>query len=187
MAERRRRLRHVIGVEGWREVFRVRDVTLQQWALGSFHAALLLVGSLLALHLSDGLAGALEAGGTLVGGALYLVLLTSTVLTARLLATQVGFDERRGLRGTLRSVGWGALGGGVNGVLFLLGLLVVGFVGLLFVSPESLSVLLFVLVFGLLVAFSVGFVLGLAFALLDLLLFRAVVWLVPDDGRRERL
>lgn len=176
----RRLLRRVVDVRGWREMLRIRDVTLQQWALGSFHAALLLVAALLALHLSDGLAGALEAGETLVGGAFYLVLLSSTVLTARLVAEPAGLGERRDLRGTLRTVGWGVLGGGVNGILFLLGFVVVAFVGLLLVSPTGVFVLLFVLAFGSLVALVVGLLLGLAFVLVDLLLFRAVAWLVPD-------
>lgn len=187
MGEWRRGLRHVVDVRGWREVLRVRDVTLQEWALGSFHAALLLVSALLGLHLADDLAGSLAAAGTLVGGALYLVLLSSTVLTARLVVEPSGLAERRDVRGTLRTVGWGLVGGGVNAVLFLLGLAVVVFVGILLTSPGSVFVVVFVLAFGLLVALVAGLVLGAAFGLVDLLLFRIAMRLVPEDGGGPRL
>lgn len=187
MGEWRRSLRHVVDVRGWREVLRVRDVTLQEWALGSFHAALLLVGALLALHLADTLAGSLETGGTLLGGVLYLVLLSSTVLTARLVVEPSGLAERRDGRGTLRTVGWGVVGGGVNAVLFLLGLAVVVFAGLLLTSPGSVFLVVFLLAFGFLVALVAGVVLGTVFGLVDLLLFRLALRLVPDDGGGERL
>lgn len=185
----RRILRHAVDVRGWREVFRLRDVSLLDWTLGSFHAAVLLVVALLALHLTDSLAGALDAGGTIVGGALYLALLASTVVTARLIVAQTGLDEtgahRGGLRETLGTVGWGILGGAVNGLLFLLVLAVVIFVGLLVTEPSDVVVLPFVLAFGTPVALAGGLVLGGAFVLVDLLLLWVVDSLVPGERAPE--
>jgi hypothetical protein len=177
-------LREVL--ENWREFLDYRDVSLLGWALGSFHAAALLVVALLALHLNDSLAGAIREGGTLVGGALYLVLLGSTVLTARLVVDQAGLDDpgalRGGLRETLRLVGWGTLGGAVNGVLFLLALSVVGFVALLVVQPGSAPIVLLVLAFGGVAAAVAGLLLGFVFVLVDLLLLWAALALLPEEA-----
>ncbi|MFB6171571.1 MAG: hypothetical protein ABEJ23_03490 [Haloarculaceae archaeon] len=161
-----------------------RVIGLRRWALGSFHAALVLVVALLAGYRSGGLADALGAGGTVVGGGLYLLLLASTVATVRMLPDDL--DARRGIRGTLATVGWGAVGGGLNGILFLLELAAVAVVGLLLVRPERLAGLPFVLVVGLPAAAVAGVAVGLAVALVDLLLVRIVDRLVPGE-RRERL
>lgn len=164
-----------------------RDLTLFEWALGSFHAALLLVVALLVLHLNDGLAGSLDAGGTLVGSALYLALLTSTVVTSMNLAEPARFLERRGLRGTLLTLLWGVLGGGANGLFFLVALLVVGFVGFLLTEPSNLLLLVFVAAFGSVVAIVVGLVLGAAFVLVDVVLVRAALGLVPGEPETDPL
>lgn len=185
MDERQGPLR-VTDVDGWQEVLQVQNVTLRQWALGSFHAALLLVIVLLVLHLSDGLAGALPADGTLVGSGIYLLLVASAVLTIQLVDGPAGLNERRDLRGTFQTVGWGALGGSVNGVLFLLGLVAAASIPFLVVSPGSAVLLPLALAFGSVVAAVVGFVLGFAFVLGDLLLVRTALWLVPDDRPEQQ-
>lgn len=164
-----------------------RDLRLLSWGLGSLHAALLLVAGLLALHLDGTLGETLGGGGTLVGGGLYLVLLSSTVLTAHLLLDPSGLDERRDLPGTLATVAWGAVGGGANGLLFLFGLLAVGTLFLLVTEPTGVALLPFVFVFGSVVAVLVGVVAGVAFVLVDLVLLRVAAWLVPADRGRERL
>lgn len=119
------------------------------------------------LHVLDGLTGALPAGGTLVGGELYLLLVVSTVLTVWLVDGPAD-STSAGTFGRPLAIGWGALGGSVNGVLFLLGLVAA--------LPDRESRKRgphpLVLAIGSVIAAVVGLLLGFAFVFVNHLLIR---------------
>lgn len=169
----------------WRSIA-PRGPTLLEWALGSFHAATLLVVPLLLIHLDDGLSGALAGGGTLVGAGLYLALLASTVVTVRAILAPSALEERRGLRGTVHTVGWGLAGGAVNGIVFLLVVLAGAFLALLLTRPAEVAGLPVVAVLGIPAAAVVGVALGLVFVVVDLVALRVARALAPPDGGRDQ-
>jgi len=148
------------------------------WALGTFHAGVLLVTLILLLHVTGGLASLLGGLNTESGLALFAVLWVTTV-----------WSTNRTLQGTLgpalqtdvpvyRLVGRAVWRGGINGAAFLVG------AGLILAIPIVLSgsrsaiysLLAGALVlgtFGLLGAFLLGCLVGLLFAGIDVLLLMA--------------
>jgi hypothetical protein len=132
------------------------------WSLASFHAAVVLVVPLTAVHAvaPDALGDLLGGLDTSVGVALYLVLWGSTWWSNRRYLAASGFDDARG------TVGAGAKWGAVTG-LPLLGCVVLAVFVL--VNPVFAAVLLAV---GGVVAALVGAVVGATLAGVDVALDR---------------
>ena len=155
--------------------------SLFSFAVGSFHAALLVALGVAGLHLS-GAAGDLLGGvGTLPGAVAYLALWVLTVWTTDRALTASGVtpvegvpDRRRALRAALT---WGAVTGGV----FFAALFVVVLVAaLVVVGPEALTLVLIGGAVGSVFALVVGALVGGLFALADVGLLRVAVALTGE-------
>lgn len=155
-------------------------------ALGTFHAAVLIVGLVLVLYATGALASVLSSLSTIAGLALFGALWVTTVWSAH-----------RTLRGaftpTLRAsvpvqtvIERAVWNGGLNGVAFL------AFVGLILaissVANEALSFLVFgALVFatlGAVAALVLGFLFGLLFVAIDITLVTATRAMLNDEESR---
>jgi hypothetical protein len=148
---------------------------LVAWALGTFHAAALLVAATLILHLTGGLASTLSGLNTVSGLALFAALWLTTV-----------WSTRRTLRGALDAglrssvpigplIGRAVWRGGVNGVAFMpLAGVILAFPVVLSdprtAVPFLLVASLFAATIGLAIAFGIGCIVGLLFAGIDILL-----------------
>jgi len=156
------------------------------FALGTFHAAVLIVALVLVLYATSALTSLLSSLNTVAGLALFNALWLTTV-----------WSTNRTLRGAFTVAPWTSvpLGvmipravwrGGVNGVAFLacLGLILLvssafnGDVGL--IGPGTL---IFATV-GAAVAFVIGLVVGLMFAAVDLALVTATRAFLDDEKSR---
>ena len=153
------------------------------WALGTFHAALLITIAVLLLYLAEGLGSFLSGLSTVAGLALFGALWLSSV-----------WSTRRALRGAVGPglvlavpfeslVGRGVIQGGWTGLTFLAFLAIILGVPALVQRPNSgvLVLPLVLSVFGVAaaaLAIVIGWLLGLVFALLDLLLLGAARALV---------
>lgn len=160
-----------------------RPGPLVAWALGAFHAALL-VAVLVGLgHAADAL-GELGDLNTAVGLALYLLLWVLSWGVSRRVLAEVPPARVAEPGGIRRALAWGVLGGAATGAGFLVAIVVV-FVApaLLLRGGEPLSVVLIALV-GLPVAAVVGAVVGALFALLDVALIRGAGRLAAPGPRR---
>jgi hypothetical protein len=153
---------------------RERDL-LVAWALGTFHAATLIIMVSLVLYLAGGLESILTSLSTASGLALFGALWLTTVWSTRRWLGGM-FDER--LRMTLPAglvVARALWRGGINGIAFL------PLLGLILVVSAGPNGAVFLVLFGGLafatlgvaIAFLVGCVLGLLFAGIDLLLTSA--------------
>jgi hypothetical protein len=157
--------------------------SLAEWALGSFHAAGLLLAGLLAGHATDGLADLLGGGGgetTLLGAGAYAFLLVTTVVTVRIVVHPADLEPPEDGRGAAHTLGRAVLGGAFNAVAFVLplfGLLVGTQVGL---DPDGLTSGLFVLGIALPVAIAIGSGIGFVFGVLDLACVLVVDRLTPS-------
>jgi hypothetical protein len=148
------------------------------WALGTFHAGVLLVTLILLLHVTGGLASLLGGLNTATGLALFAVLWVTTV-----------WSTNRTLQGTLgpalqtdvpvyRLVGRAVWRGGINGAAFLAGAGLILAIPIVLSGSRSaiyslLAGALFFATFGLVGAFVVGCTVGLLFAGIDALLLMA--------------
>ena len=156
------------------------------FALGTFHAAGLIVALVLALYAAGGLVPILSSLSTIAGLALFSALWLTTV-----------WSTHRTLRGAFTVAPWtsvplsimiprAAWRGGINGVAFVacLGLILVissafnGDIGVV-----GLGALIFATV-GAAFAFVLGLVLGLLFASLDLALVTATRAIVNNEKSR---
>ncbi|MFB6308976.1 MAG: hypothetical protein ABEH35_06570 [Haloarculaceae archaeon] len=156
------------------------DPSLLSWALGSFHAAVLVTVAVAALHWSGTLGDLLSGLNTAVGLVAYAILWGATWFGTRwalgdetlerLAAGDVWFPVRRGM------LGGAAVGGGLvigGGVLAGLAAVVVN-------PPAVVAVLIFLGVGGL-VALAVGAAVGGLFAGLDAVLFGLARRVSADD------
>ncbi|MFC7155726.1 hypothetical protein ACFQPA_09665 [Halomarina halobia] len=142
------------------------------WAFGTFHVAFLVAALVALLHVAAPLGDLLRGLDTVTGLALYLVLWATTWWTARAVlarATVGGGVDRLAL------LKQGLLWGGVNGVCFLLALVLV-LLGPRLIAEGEFVALVLVAGIGVAVALVVGGLVGGLFALLDLLLFRLAGW-----------
>lgn len=156
---------------------------LTGWALGSFHAAVL-VTALVIVGYWTGVLGDLLAGlRTSIGLAAYLYLWIVTTLTARRWIDELGSDgvaEAERSRLLLAGSRWGA----VTGLAVLLGVLVPGG-GALLISAglEAIPLLLVVAGVGTVVSAVVGGVIGAGFALIDRGMVTVSRWVVSPAER----
>jgi hypothetical protein len=147
-------------------------------ALASFHTSLLVLVIVLLAYLGGGLGEALADLNTVVGLGLFVYLWAITWVTSAGALRRLGWPRHVGIEGVMEA---GAIWGGFTGAAFFAvpGTIVV--VVLLVVGVATLdgntlfAALLFApfAVIGSLLAFAVGAVLGLAFGLIDTLLFAA--------------
>jgi hypothetical protein len=158
------------------------------FALGTFHAAALIVALVLVLFAAGGLASLLSGLSTIAGLALFSALWLTTV-----------WSTNRTLRGAFTVAPWtsvpldvmiprAAWRGGVNGVAFLacLGFILLissAFNGDLALGVIGAGFLVFATV-GAAVAFVIGFVLGLVFACVDLALVTATRAILDEKKSR---
>ncbi|WP_224448564.1 hypothetical protein [Haloprofundus salilacus] len=143
---------------------------LAVWGLATFHVAALVVSLVVALHVGGSLGELLSGLNTAVGLGVFAYLWALTWWTNRRALTDAwrgdGFDPRAA---ATRATLWG----GVTGVCFLLGPLVL-FSVLLVVQGASVLAVLAIALLGALVAAIVGAVIGGAFGVVDVALLRAV-------------
>jgi hypothetical protein len=148
------------------------------WALGTFHAGVLLVTLVLLLHVTGGLASLLGGLNTATGLALFAVLWVTTVWSTRRTLLGALGPALQNEMPIYRLVGRAVWRGGINGAAFLVG------AGLILAIPIVLSGsrsaiyslfvgALFFATFGLVGAFVVGCMVGLLFAGIDALLLMA--------------
>lgn len=150
------------------------------WAVGSFHAAVLVAAAVAALHASDVAGAALAGVGTLPGAVAYLYLWALAVWTAgRGLAggdvTPAGAPDTRAA--IVAAMAWGAvtgLGVFVPGLVLVAGLLLFG------AGVDALPAVVIVGTVGAAFAAAVGAVVGAVLATMDLALLRAATFLA--DG-----
>lgn len=155
---------------------------LVAWALGAFHAALL-VAVLVALgHAADAL-GELGDLNTAVGLALYLVLWVLSWGVGRRVLAEVPASQAAEPDGLSRALRWGALGGAATGAGFLLVTVLVAFVPRALIGGE-IVVVAYISLLGAVVAAAVGTVVGGLFALLDVALIRVAGRLAEPTSRR---
>jgi len=155
------------------------------FALGTFHAAVLIVALVLVLYATGALTSLLSGLSTIAGLALFSALWLTTV-----------WSTHRTLRGaltaTLRTLPVGTIieraawNGGVNGVAFL------AFLGLILAISSALNGALGIVAFGALVfatlgavaAFLLGLVFGLLFVAIDMALITATRAILDDKKSR---
>ncbi|MBV0923927.1 hypothetical protein KTS45_06895 [Halomicroarcula limicola] len=156
-----------------------RRLDLLPWALGTVDVVAFALVGVVAAHAAGALGGFLRGLNTLAGVAVFLYLWAIFVLAARwvLSAASLADDSLRSL--ALRGVAVG----GVGGTAFLLGILAVTAVPQLLVS-QPVSALLVVLI-GIVVAAPVGALVGLVLGGLDIALYRAAGYLLPEEPSRE--
>lgn len=156
------------------------------FTLGTFHAAALIVGLVVILYASGGLASLLSSLSTIAGLALFSALWLTTV-----------WSTGRTLRGALTVAPWtsvplgimiprAAWRGGVNGVAFLACLgLILGISSAISgdVGGLGLGLLIFATI-GAAFAFVIGLVLGLIFAGVDLALVSATRAILNEKKSR---
>jgi hypothetical protein len=158
------------------------------FALGTFHAAVLIVALVLVLYAAGGLASLLSGLSTIAGLALFIALWATTV-----------WSTNRTLRGAFTVAPWTAVPpdtliaraawrGGVNGIMFLtcVGLILAissAFNGDLAFGVIGVGLLVFATV-GAAVAFIIGFVVGLLFACVDLALVTATRAILANEKSR---
>jgi hypothetical protein len=158
--------------------------SLAEWALGSFHAAGLLLAGLLAGHYTDGLADLLGGGGdepTLLGAGAYALLLLTTVFTVRLVVRPSDLHAPADGGDAARTLARSILGGAFNGIAFVLplfGLLVGLQVG---ADPAQVGSVLLILAIAVTVAIAVGGGIGFVFGVLDLASVLVVDRLVSSE------
>ena len=158
------------------------------FALGTFHAAVLIVALVLVLYATGALTSLLSSLSTVAGLALFSALWLTTV-----------WSTNRTLRGAftvtpwlsvpldvmIRRAGWR---GGVNGVLFLACVGVIVAISAAFTGDVSLGILgfgfLILATVGAAVAFVIGLVVGLLFAAVDLALVSATRAILNDKKSR---
>ncbi|WP_267640865.1 hypothetical protein [Haloarchaeobius amylolyticus] len=148
--------------------------TLPAWCLGTFHTAALTAAGVTGLHLSGAVGDLLGGLNTFVGFAAFGYLWAVTLWTTTRVCREVDlFGPDRPATTSLLAAGakWGA----VNGLVFLLGILLA--VSVTFLG-EALALLLF---FGIGGAFAlaIGAVIGVGFALLDAGMLVLARWAVP--------
>jgi hypothetical protein len=156
------------------------------FALGTFHAAVLIVALVLVLYAAGALTSLLSGLSTIAGLALFGALWLTTV-----------WSTRRTLRGTLTVAPWtsvplrvmiprAAWRGGVNGVLFLACVGVILIISSAFngdVGFLGLGILIFAIA-GAAVAFVIGLAAGLLFACVDLALVTATRAILNEEKSR---
>ena len=165
-----------------------RGDTLLVWCLAGFHSAGLVILLVTIVYLTGSLGDALDGLSTAVGLGLYGVLwATSWWVTRRAVAGLDLIDPDQTVDGRAL-LGRGTLWGGVNGVLFLLAVLVLVSVEL--IGDEDVSVQGFVTILAIFlvagggVAFVIGSAVGFAFATIDWLLIEAAraLWRTGAGG-----
>jgi hypothetical protein len=158
------------------------------FALGTFHAAVLIVALVLVLYAAGGLASLLSGLSTIAGLGLFVALWATTV-----------WSTNRTLRGAFTVAPWTSVAadtliaraawrGGVNGIMFLacVGLILAissAFNGDLAFSVIGAGFLVFATV-GAAAAFVIGFVVGLLFACVDLALVTATRAILANEKSR---
>jgi hypothetical protein len=156
------------------------------FALGTFHAAALIVALVLVLYAAGGLAPLLSSLSTIAGLALFSALWLTTV-----------WSTHRTLRGAFTVAPWtsvplstmiprAAWRGGVNGVAFLACVGVILAISSAFNGDVGVVGFgaLFFLTIGAAFAFVIGLALGLLFAGVDLALVSATRAILNDRSRR---
>lgn len=148
------------------------------WALGAFHAALLMVLLVVLAHETADLGGILDSIGTARGLLVYAALLASTWWTASRALRSAGPEPPPNV-----AVGAGIAWGGANGVMFLAALVAI------VVAPNIDAfepALVLVLGFFTAGAAAVGGFAGGLFALLDWGLMRAAAALTRERSASRR-
>ena len=165
------------------------------WALGTFHTTFFFALFVAALYLNGAIATLLAALNTLLGSAVYALLWTTTWLTTRGAWRALHWQSLEDPLDVPRLLATATLFGGLNGVLFLSVLALVGIpivLGAVAVQavqqgrPEQLAqlipatvLLLFALAIAEVVAFVLGAFVGLLFAIVDGLLLSAATRVLP--------
>lgn len=146
------------------------------WALASFHAGFLVAGLVTLIHAFGSLGDLLAGLNTAVGLALYLVLWATTWWTTRKVLTQTAI-ETAPVSSILKR---GLLWGGVNGVGFLLGIVLIALAPQFLFEGEFVP-LLFITGIGSVFALVLGAIIGCLFGVFDVLLFRMTGFFVRSD------
>jgi hypothetical protein len=155
-------------------------------ALGTFHAAALVVALVLVLYATDALPSLLSSLSTIAGLALFSALWLTTVWSAhRTLRGAFTATLRTSLpvRTMIERATWN---GGVNGVAFLASL------GLILAISSGVNGALGIVIFGALffatlgaaAAFVLGCLVGLLFVAIDIALVTATHAILDDSGKR---
>jgi hypothetical protein len=155
-------------------------------ALGTFHAAALVVALVLVLYATDALPSLLSSLSTIAGLALFSALWLTTVWSAhRTLRGAFTATLRTSLpvRTMIERATWN---GGVNGVAFL------AFLGLILAISSGVNGALGIVIFGALffatlgaaAAFVLGCLVGLLFVAIDIALVTATHAILDDSGKR---
>ncbi|MBX0297160.1 hypothetical protein [Haloarcula nitratireducens] len=156
-----------------------RRLSLLPWALGTVDVVSFALVGVVAAHAAGVLGGLLQGLNTLAGVAVFLYLWAIFVLAARWVLSTASLADA-----SLRALALrGVAAGGASGVAFLLGILAVTAVPQLLTS-QPLSALLIVLI-GTVVAAPIGALVGLVLGGVDIALYRAAGYLLPDEPRRE--
>ncbi|TMD02646.1 MAG: hypothetical protein E6J01_17575 [Chloroflexi bacterium] len=148
------------------------------WALGTFHAGVLLVTLVLLLHVTGGLPSLLGGLNTASGLALFAVLWVTTVWSTRRTLLGALGPALRNEMPIYQLVGRAVWRGGINGAAFLVGAGLVLAIPIVLSGSSSaiyslLAGALFFATFGLVGAFVVGCTVGLLFGGIDALLLMA--------------
>lgn len=151
-------------------------------AVGSFHAALLMVSLVLALHVANG-AGELADLGTGLGAVLYLYLWVVLTWTTGRGLRMAGVRASGAVESVRRTFLAGALWGGIAGVVFLAGILVPLVSTFILSGANLLAVLAIFGGIGGVVSFVVGTMIGLVFVTIDLGALWAARRLIDEQGR----
>lgn len=152
------------------------------WALAAFHTALLVTLVVAGLYLAGAAGDVLSGLGTAVGVASYLGLWAVTWWTNRRVVAGVGPGLVTGRPDPLAVTRQAATWGGVAGLLFFVGLFVLG-AGVVVVTSglEAIRLLALAGLVGSVLSVAVGSAVGAGFAALDLLLVRAARLLTATD------
>jgi hypothetical protein len=168
-----------------------RGDRLVVWSLATFHTAFFVAVVVALLHVSGTLAGLLRSLNTAIGLAIFGTLWTTTFWSTRHLLEDLQSGPRHPSGTAGAFIGWAAFWGGVNGVAFLL-LVVIGAVlaalPTTLVAPDrslglAVGLIYFVVPLGSAVAFMVGFVVGLVLGAVDSLALALSLCAVSPHGR----